>query len=1401
MVLAGRPGVVPGNVFDGTTDVVRFFFFFENVAARNKTDEEKTLELLGYLDGAAATFFFESFASDGALSEDGKDFSKVKQAFLDQYKPLEPPQDVIFRATNSSLDPDDLLSSMRDLDRLYDRAGFNDAAKFGVLRNCVIAIPELAQFAAYRGVRTYEDLKTAIHDFATSRVTFGQFMRNPLLFTSQIQSQVQSPAAEAERQTNFAMESKVDELADQLKELTLMVKNIRTPDKPAVTESKPEDRTCSYCRKPGHTANRCEANPYKTTRCNNCGKLGHPARNCWAPRKDTTQHPAATSVVVKGESSKETKPDLDATQVSLVELVTPEEDIVAITKRTADGEPLPKQPRTNEEEEQRPMDDTPSQPSSSMPQVQMVPTRHVPRTYALPKEPRNKTNRKTGKAKRKTTKKEKIHDHVGKYNLITEFANASSGLTFGQLLRGDATEATKMIRKLFARPRATPAAVAEPISRNQKILRVVNVRVYGTDCSALLDSGAVPNIISHALAEKLALAPTETHRRIRVADGSITPCLGFLSDVPLTFDDLTVYADFLVVRGPPFDVIVGIDLLTAINASLDFGRQMVRVSQNGKKARLPLQTDCIRITENTEDTDSEDFTSDSDAAIDYDGDESSSEEEFVLTIASPQPYEPDSAMSVPQDSVPQDLSHEGLQETDDDVDFTDLPDLMDIDAAYPTSSEEDLELVEEDSDDLNDPEYDPEHTNNPFGSNSSSSDEDINLSLPAAMATPWPEKKEQTTWTEEQEHGEPEGGEQTGSQQELTSRLAHLPREAQEILFHALGANDIVAWTLDDLRPASVPFRHGFELTDEVPIHFRSRRLSPRHQAIVREELDRMLEAGIIKPSVSAWSFPVVIVQKKDGKPRFCVDYRTLNQKMKADRWPLPKIEEIFDDLKGSTHFTTLDLFSGYWQVRLREDCKEKTTFVCRYGTYQFEVMPFGLMNAPSTFQRMMDQVFRHLDFVRVYLDDVVVFSESLETHMKHLNMVFTTIAEAGLKIKVSKCAFAHSSVRLLGHIVTKDGLEVDPDKTAAIQRFPEPRTKTDLRSFLGLAGYYRRFVQGFAGISATLHAATSTTLDFTWTPQMSIAFQDLKQRLVSPPVLALPDFDQPFIVETDASNVALGAVLAQKCRDGAVHPIQYASRTLTPAERNYSACEREALAVVFALKKFRVYLLSDIPFTVITDHRALQYAFQKQDIHGRLARWLDFLAEYDYKIQYRPGKVNAAADFLSRLDGPQETRETSDILAVATESETIMFDLLEPSCQEVARYLQGQPLHTTDQRERRAIRRNSKHFLIWAGRLFRRTPNGIRAIPDIPTRVPLLKSFHDNIGHWDHETTRQFTLDRYWWPRVHKDIYEYVRSCHNCQLMRPILPYRTTLHVPLTNLFDTFSIDVCGPTTSDSSR
>ena len=371
----------------------------------------------------------------------------------------------------------------------------------------------------------------------------------------------------------------------------------------------------------------------------------------------------------------------------------------------------------------------------------------------------------------------------------------------------------------------------------------------------------------------------------------------------------------------------------------------------------------------------------------------------------------------------------------------------------------------------------------------------------------------------------------------LGERLAHLDNEAQSVIETALMDKSVIATSLDDLRPAEVQIKHHFKLNHTNPIYRSARRMAPLHNAIARKELDKILEAGIIKLSSSAWSFPVVILSKKDGNPSFCVDYRTLNQRMKADRWPLPKIEEIFDDLEGSAYFTSLHLFSGYWKIRMAQQCKEMTTFVCRYGTYKFEVMPFGLMNAPSTFQRIMNTNVRGLPFVRVYLDDVVVFSKTLEEHLRHLQQVFDLIDKADLKLKLLKCRFARAKIKLLGHVVDKSGIIVDPNKVELIRNAPIPTTATELRSFLGLAGHYRRFICKFGDIAAVLHAATSGNGRLKWTEEMQQAFDELRIKLTSPPVLADPDFEKPFMVKTDASSVSVGAVLAQRKKMGRYIP------------------------------------------------------------------------------------------------------------------------------------------------------------------------------------------------------------------------------------------------------------------------
>ena len=336
-------------------------------------------------------------------------------------------------------------------------------------------------------------------------------------------------------------------------------------------------------------------------------------------------------------------------------------------------------------------------------------------------------------------------------------------------------------------------------------------------------------------------------------------------------------------------------------------------------------------------------------------------------------------------------------------------------------------------------------------------------------------------------------------------------------------------------------------------------------------------------------------------------------------------------------------------------------------------------MNAPSTFQRMMDYVFRDIPFVRVYLDDVVVFSDSMSSHVEHLLQVFEVIAKSGLKLKIEKCAFAQSQTKLLGHVVSAEGIAVDQEKISAIVETPEPRTVTEMRSFLGLAGYYRRFIPRFAEVSSVLHAVTSAKVKFSSTEETRSSFEQLEQKLTTPLLLALPDFDVLFVVETDASSVAVGAVLAQKKKDGKIHPVKYASRTMNKTERDYSDCEREALAVIFAFEEVRVYLLSTQRFLLIMDHQFLQYAFKKKDMHGQLARWMDVFAEYDFEVKYRAGGKNGAAAFLSRLGAILPSNEDGekgeDLVCSIPTSTSENTKGLEPHLHDTCRLLEMQEM------------------------------------------------------------------------------------------------------------------------------
>lgn len=425
---------------------------------------------------------------------------------------------------------------------------------------------------------------------------------------------------------------------------------------------------------------------------------------------------------------------------------------------------------------------------------------------------------------------------------------------------------------------------------------------------------------------------------------------------------------------------------------------------------------------------------------------------------------------------------------------------------------------------------------------------------------------------------------------------------------------------------------HRIDTGTHVPIKRAPYRVSPTEQKIIETEVEKMLQAGIISPSTSPWAAPVLLVEKADGSVRFCVDYRQLNRITHKDAYPLPRIDDMLDHIGKSTFRSTMDLVSGYWQIPVAVEDREKTAFATRQGTYEFNVMPFGLTNAPATFQRSMDIILAGLNWTNtlVYIDDVVVFSPTFEEHMRDLQVVFNRIRQAMMFLKPRKCYFCRTELHFLGHILTKEGVHTDPQKVASVQNSPRPTSTTELRAFLGMTGYYRRFIKDYAHIAAPLTSRTSPYVRFNWDEECEHAWQELKERLVSAPVLRFPDFERPFLLHTDASDIAIGGVLAQLDDDGAEYVVAYGSRKLNPAEKRYPVHERECLSVIHWIKAYRPYLFGH-PFTVFTDCGALQWLRTIKDPTGRLARWTMALERFDYELKHRPGQQNANADALSR--------------------------------------------------------------------------------------------------------------------------------------------------------------------------
>lgn len=461
---------------------------------------------------------------------------------------------------------------------------------------------------------------------------------------------------------------------------------------------------------------------------------------------------------------------------------------------------------------------------------------------------------------------------------------------------------------------------------------------------------------------------------------------------------------------------------------------------------------------------------------------------------------------------------------------------------------------------------------------------------------------------------------------------------------------------------------HHIRLSDFTPFRERSRRLAPADIEDVRQHLQQLLAAGIIKESRSPFASPIVVVRKKNGSVRICIDYRTLNSRTIPDQYTIPRIDDALDCLTGSKWFSVLDLRSGYYQISMSEQDKEKTAFICPLGFYQFERMPQGITGAPATFQRLMEKAVgdMHLLQVIVYLDDIIVFGRTLEEHEQRLLKVLDRLEEFGLKVSIDKCQFCQSQVKYVGHIVSQAGIATDPGKVAVVRNWPEPTDLKSLRSFLGFCGYYRRFIANYSSIVRPLTELTkgypptqkskkirakdptktylkpSEPFKDRWDNSCQQAFKKIIDCLTNAPVLAFADPTKPYVLHVDASMNGLGAVLNQEYPEG-LKPVAFASRKLSDSERNYPVHQLEFLALKWAVvDKFHDYLYG-VKFTVRTDNNPLTYVLTTAKLNAVGHRWLAALATYDFNIQYRPGRHNVDADLLSR----QYTNETEQWLDV----------------------------------------------------------------------------------------------------------------------------------------------------------
>ena len=611
--------------------------------------------------------------------------------------------------------------------------------------------------------------------------------------------------------------------------------------------------------------------------------------------------------------------------------------------------------------------------------------------------------------------------------------------------------------------------------------------------------------------------------------------------------------------------------------------------------------------------------------------------------------------------------------------------------------------------------------------------------------------------------------------------------------------------------------RHKIPLLEGAsPVKQRPYRHGHVQEAEIERQVEKLKSHDLIEECHGAWSSPVVPVRKRDGSWRLCVDYRKVNDLTKKDAYPLPRIDDSLDALGGSQIFSTLDLVSGYWQVELDEEAKETSAFVTRSGLWAWKVMAFGLTSAPATFERLMEKTMRglHWKTLLIYLDDVIVFAKDMDTHLQRLGEVLKRLQQAGLKLKPSKCNLFADRVDYLGHVVSREGVSTDPRKVDAVSAWPTPRHQKDVRALLGTTGYYRRFIPGYTERAKPLTNLISPNVRFEWTAECDSAFDDLKSALTTAPVLAYPDYTQPFIVDTDASNVGTGAVLGQ-VQDGEERVIAYYSKSLSKEEQNYCATRKELLAIIKAIKHYRPHIWGR-KFTVRTDHASLIWLLKSSQPKGQVARWLETLADFEFEVVHRPGAKHNNADGLSRQlcdecckqcrnhFSPEKEAEV-DLRALQQQSDVAVKQRADvhigPIYQALQQHTKLGELQCKERSwETKRLRDMAEHLQLRDdGVMVARIPvKGRRrelVICPGSMRSDLVLTTHHQAHLGQNKTVSRIMLQWYW-PGLTASVRRLVNACQVCQQCKPrkSKSVRTDNHLYAGRPWQVVGVDLAGP-------